>query len=33
MTAGDPLVVVDGLVKRYGPRTVVDGLSLSVAAG
>ena len=33
MTAGDPLVVVDGLVKRYGARTVVDGVSLEVAAG
>ena len=33
MTIGDPLVVVDGLVKRYGSRTVLDGVSLSVAAG
>lgn len=33
MTAGDPAVVVDGLVKRYGARTVLDGVSLSVAAG
>ena len=33
MTAGDPPVVVDGLVKRYGSRTVLDGVSLSVAAG
>ena len=30
---GDPMVVVDGLVKRYGPRTVLDGVSLTVAAG
>ncbi|MEP6639155.1 MAG: ABC transporter ATP-binding protein, partial [Chloroflexota bacterium] len=33
MTAGDPAVVVDGLVKRYGARTVLDGVSLSVATG
>jgi ABC-2 type transport system ATP-binding protein len=33
MTLGDPTVVVDGLVKRYGPRTVLDGVSLTVAAG
>ena len=33
MTLGDPAVVVDGLLKRYGPRTVLDGVSLTVAAG
>lgn len=33
MTGGDPMVVVDGLVKRYGERTVLDGVSLSVAGG
>ena len=33
MSAGDPAVVVDGLVKRYGERTVLDGVSLTVAAG
>jgi ABC-2 type transport system ATP-binding protein len=33
MTAGDPLVVVEGLVKRYGSRAVLDGVSLSVGAG
>ena len=33
MTTGDPMVVVDGLVKRYGPRTVLDGVSLTVGAG
>ena len=33
MTGGDPLVVVDELVKRYGPRTVLDGVSLTVASG
>lgn len=33
MTAGDPVVVVDGLVKRYGSRTVLDGMSFSIAAG
>ena len=27
------MVVVDGLVKRYGSRTVLDGVSLTVAAG
>ncbi|MBA2374483.1 MAG: ABC transporter ATP-binding protein, partial [Chloroflexi bacterium] len=31
--APDAAVVVDGLVKRYGPRTVLDGVSLSVGAG
>ena len=33
MTVGDPTVVVDGLVKRYGPRTVLDGVSLTVGPG
>jgi ABC-2 type transport system ATP-binding protein len=33
VTIGDPMVVVDGLVKRYGARTVLDGVSLTVAAG
>ena len=33
MSRGDPMVVVDGLVKRYGPRTVLDGVSLTVAGG
>jgi len=33
MTGGDPMVVVDGLVKRYGSRTVLDGVSLSVSGG
>jgi ABC-2 type transport system ATP-binding protein len=33
MTGGDPLVVIDGLVKRYGDRAVVDGISLEVHAG
>jgi ABC-2 type transport system ATP-binding protein len=33
MTGGDPLVVVDGLVKRYGARTVLDGVSFTVAPG
>jgi ABC-2 type transport system ATP-binding protein len=33
VTTGDPLVVVDGLVKRYGPRLVVDGVSLTVGGG
>jgi ABC-2 type transport system ATP-binding protein len=33
VTGGDPPVVVEGLVKRYGSRTVLDGISLSVAAG
>jgi ABC-2 type transport system ATP-binding protein len=31
-TAG-PAVVVEGLVKRYGSRTVLDGVSLSIAPG
>jgi ABC-2 type transport system ATP-binding protein len=30
---GGPAVVVDGLVKRYAARTVVDGVSFEVAAG
>ena len=33
MTRGDPPVVVDGLVKRYGERVVLDGVSLTVGAG
>jgi ABC-2 type transport system ATP-binding protein len=33
MTVGDPTLVVDGLVKRYGARTVLDGVSLTVAPG
>ena len=33
MTTGDPVVVVDGLVKRYGPRAVLDGVSLTVGSG
>ena len=33
MTTGDPMVVVDGLVKRYGARTVLDGVSLTVRGG
>ena len=28
-----PAVVVDGLVKRYGGRAVVDGVSMTIAAG
>ena len=31
--AGQPAIFVEGLVKSYGGRTVVDGVSLSVAAG
>ena len=33
MTHGEPPVVVDGLVKRYGERVVLDGVSLTVGAG
>jgi ABC-2 type transport system ATP-binding protein len=33
MSADGPPVVVDGLVKRYGTRTVLDGVSLTVGAG
>ena len=33
MTGGDPAVVVDRLVKRYGDRAVVDGVSADVRAG
>ncbi len=33
MTPDDPMVVVDGLVKRYGARTVLDGVSLTVRGG
>ena len=29
----DPAVAIDGLVKRYGARTVLDGVELEVAAG
>ncbi len=31
--AADPAVEIDGLVKRYGDRTVLDGVSMSIAAG
>jgi ABC-2 type transport system ATP-binding protein len=31
--AADPAIAIEGLVKRYGERTVLDGVSLSVAAG
>ncbi|CCH87107.1 Nod factor export ATP-binding protein I (fragment) [Modestobacter italicus] len=30
---GDEVVVLDGLTKRYGSRTVVDDLSLTVRRG
>jgi ABC-2 type transport system ATP-binding protein len=30
---GGPAIAVEGLVKRYGARTVVDGVSLEVRAG
>jgi ABC-2 type transport system ATP-binding protein len=29
----EPAVVVDGLVKRYGPRTVLDGVSVTIERG
>jgi ABC-2 type transport system ATP-binding protein len=31
--AGDPLITLRGLTKRYGDKTAVDGLTLEVAAG
>jgi ABC-type histidine transport system ATPase subunit len=31
--AADAAIVVGGLTKRYGPRTVVDGVSLEVRPG
>lgn len=31
--SGAPAIEVDGLVKRYGSRTVVDGVSLAVHPG
>ncbi|MEA2608928.1 MAG: type transport system ATP-binding protein [Chloroflexota bacterium] len=31
--AADPAILVEGLVKRYDGRAVVDGLSLAIAAG
>jgi ABC-2 type transport system ATP-binding protein len=33
VSGGEPAVVVEGLVKRYGSRAVVDGVSLTVAPG
>jgi ABC-2 type transport system ATP-binding protein len=33
VSEGDPAVVVDGLVKRYGGRAVVDGVSFAVRPG
>jgi ABC-2 type transport system ATP-binding protein len=32
-TAGEPAVVLDAVVKRYGSRTVLDGVSLTIARG
>jgi ABC-2 type transport system ATP-binding protein len=29
----DPAIAIEGLVKRYGDRTVLEGVSLSIAAG
>jgi ABC-2 type transport system ATP-binding protein len=31
--AAEPAIVIDGLVKRYGGRAVLDGISLSIAPG
>jgi ABC-2 type transport system ATP-binding protein len=31
--AADPAIAIDGLVKRYGDRTVLDGVSMSIAPG
>ena len=31
--AGEPAVVLDGVVKRYGARTVLDGVSLAIGRG
>ncbi len=33
MVGGQPAIAVDGLIKRYGGRTVVDGVSFAVDAG
>ena len=30
---GEPLLVVDGLTKRYGAKTAVDDVSLSIPRG
>jgi ABC-2 type transport system ATP-binding protein len=32
-SAGEPAVVLDGVVKRYGLRTVLDGVSLAIGRG
>lgn len=32
-TAGEAMIVIDGLVKRFGPFTAVDGIGFSVARG
>jgi ABC-2 type transport system ATP-binding protein len=32
-SVGEPAVVLDGVVKRYGPRTVLDGVSLAIGRG
>ena len=29
--AADPAIAIDGLVKRYGDRTVLDGVSMSMS--
>lgn len=31
--SGEPMIVIDGLTKRFGPFTAVDGISFSVARG
>src|SRR3954447_20338541 len=33
MSAAPPVIDVEGLVKRFGPRTVVDGFTIQVARG
>jgi ABC-2 type transport system ATP-binding protein len=32
-SVGEPAVVLDGVVKRYGSRTVLDGVSLAIGRG
>jgi polar amino acid transport system ATP-binding protein len=32
-TAANPIVRLDGVIKRYGPRTILDGVNLAIGAG
>jgi len=33
MTASSPLISAKGVIKRFGPKTALDGISLDIAPG